>query len=630
MTAKNKLLLSICLLIALIIGVISIISYNQINHSSIIAYQHNLSTSTHIITRAVEQKMQTYFKSLEMTASTLMVDNQTLVINDQTVAMLMSGQKSLGVSNYFIGLPDGSLYDSNSQGLHPTFNAKVQQREWYVKGMSGLDYVVTTPFKATTGQMSISLVVPVKHNGTIVALVGLSWLMNDLTQFINELALGSKIFVAREDGFLMAAFDPSMVGKNLFDERPSYRQYAQRDTSTHSYEVPGVGEFYVVSEKSKALDWSFWAFANWEEIQATSKEAVMTNLLYGLVSLVVGILAVSILIQKLMYLPIGGEPKEIEALVNKIAHGDLKNMPQNSHKSIGVYRSTLLMAEKLRTMINDINVSSNELFNVSSQLEHSSLTVKDSSKSQMDQLELVATAMNEMTSTVAEVAQSAVNASSSSNDAGVSAQQGLTIVSQMNHTITHLVDDIVLVQGAIQHVHKETENVGGILDVIRGIADQTNLLALNAAIEAARAGEHGRGFAVVADEVRSLATKTQQSTNEIQLMIEGLQEQANKSVLLMATNAENAKQTLAKTDEATRSLEVIQSEIACIQDLNHQIATATEEQFQVANEINQNIISVNDLAYNTELDVRKNVNTSESINRLAGQLKDYVSTFKVG
>ncbi|EGR0103452.1 methyl-accepting chemotaxis protein [Vibrio vulnificus] len=629
MSAKNKLLSSIAILIVFIITISSIVNYNQINTAATGAYQNQLTASTNLTAAAVEEKIQTYFNSLNAIGSSLDIQDGIVNISRQTINALIAQQKHLKVSNYFIGLPDGSLYDADSGGLHPTFDAIKLQREWYVKGMKGTGNVVTTPFKASTGEMSISLVVPIKQNEQVVALVGLSLLMNDLTKYINQLAEGRSLFVAREDGFLMAAYDPSLVGENLLEIRPSYAQYASMPHSSHSYSVPERGDFFVVSKKSEQLGWTVWSFENWENIKATSKQAVITNILSGLAFIILGSIAVSVLIQKLMYNPIGGEPKDIEHLVNKIANGDLTDIPLTNDKNIGIYRATLEMANKLRTIISDINMSSQTLIDVSSQLETSSTAVDTASNAQMMQLEQVATAMNEMAATVTEVAQNAVEASVSSSEANTSSQDGLKVVAQMNTEITNLVNDILDVQNAIRNVHIETENVGGILDVIRGIADQTNLLALNAAIEAARAGEHGRGFAVVADEVRTLATKTQQSTNEIQVLIQGLQEQATRSVVLMQTNADSAKSTLEKADEATASLDRIQSEIRKIQDMNDQIATASEEQSQVAQEINENIITVNDLARKTSLDVQENVRTSESLNTMAITLKDSVSMFKL-
>ncbi|WP_122056329.1 methyl-accepting chemotaxis protein [Vibrio sp. Evd11] len=629
MSAKNKLIASIVSLIITIIVIASLLSYNQINTSSITSYQHQLSNNTHLITAGIEAKMESYFNSLSATGSSLTVEGGVVEIDSSTINTLITQQQQLGVSNYFIGLADGSLIDSDNKGRHPTFNAKKLQREWYVKGMTGTGNVVTTPFKASTGEMSISLVVPVKNQGEVVAIVGLSLLMHDLTEYITYLAEGTNVFVSREDGFLMAAFDKDLVGENLFEIRPSYKQYAQMDKSQHSYFVPENGDIFAISEKSQTLDWTVWSFEYWDNINETSEQAVWSNAISGLIFIIIGSVAVSLLIEKLMYKPIGGEPKDIAFLVNKIANGDLTDIPKVQPKNVGVYRATLEMADKLKVMISDINHSSQTLIETSAYLEQSSLTVDASTKSQMQQLELVATAMNEMATTVNQVAQNANDASTSSTEANLSSESGLNLVSNMNQEIKMLVSNIQQVQGAIRSVHTETENVGGILDVIRGIADQTNLLALNAAIEAARAGEHGRGFAVVADEVRTLATKTQQSTNEIQSLIGDLQEQANQTVILMTENAESAQMTLQKSDEATEALVQIKDQISVMQDMNDQIATAAEEQSHVANDINENVMNVNELAQETLQSVQQNVHTSESLNSMAEQLKDSVSMFRL-
>jgi methyl-accepting chemotaxis protein len=629
MSARNKLMLSIGSLIALIILVLSTLGYSQINNSSTRDYRKNLSNKSFLLSKAIEGKVDNYFVALESLSAMLDVQQDQVVIDEKVLGLLVENKQRMKVLNFFIGMPDGKTYDASNRGEIPNFNAKQKQREWFVKGMQGADRTVTNPFLATTGDLTMAMVKPIKANGRVIAVLGLSLKMSDITDYVNELSSEPNVFVTREDGFTMAASYSDFVGKNLFETRPSYREFADQNKSEHSYTVPEKGEFYVVSAKIDSLNWTVWSWARWVDINETSHSAVQMNIISGLIFILLGVVGVYFLITRLMYVPIGGEPKEIEALVDKIARGDLSEIPQIDTNSVGVYRSTLTMANSLKGIISDINQSSSHLLQVSTQLGESSIQVDSSSKSQMRQLEQVATAMNEMTATVAEVAQNAVEASTSSDEASQSSEKGLQVVGQMNEEITKLVGDIGQVQEVISNVHSETENVGSILDVIRGIADQTNLLALNAAIEAARAGEHGRGFAVVADEVRTLATKTQESTNEIQSMIETLQKQASRSVDLMMANATSAEHTLGKSAEASNALVLIEQGIRTIQDMNNQIATAAEEQSSVAADINKNVVTVNDLAASTANDVQENVLVATELNKMATHLRDTISMFKV-
>ncbi|WP_070963284.1 methyl-accepting chemotaxis protein [Vibrio sonorensis] len=629
MSARNQLLLSIGMLVSLIVSLLSVLGYYQIKESSTEDYRNNLSNKSFLVAKAVEGKIEGYFIALETIASTVDTSGPEVVISDDTLALMKKNKDALNVLNVFIGMPNGVTYDVKNMGVIPNFNAKQKQREWYLKAMSGEARTVTNPFLATTGDLSMVLVVPIKKNGKVAAMASLSLKMSEITNYVNSLSEQRNMFVAREDGFMMAAAYPDYVGKNLFELRPTYRQYATKNTSAHSYSVPELGDFYAVSTKIDSLNWTVWAGAKWEDINSTSKHAVETNITYGLIFIALGILGIYALITKLMYKPIGGEPREIENLVSKIAKGRLSDIPAKSKFCTGIYGSTLEMSANLKEIISKIELSAKHLNKSSTQLGGASSKAHLSSKEQMLQLEQVVTAMNEMAVTVSEVAKNAVDASHASNEATASSQQGLKVVNDMNQDISSLVNDINQVQQVIGNVQKESNNVGSILDVIRGIADQTNLLALNAAIEAARAGENGRGFAVVADEVRTLAMKTQESTNEIQTMIEELQAQAVQSVNLMSISANSVEQTLNKSDQASASLENIQLKISAIQQMNNQIATAAEEQSIVASEINENVVKVNDIAIETSQGVKENTVIADELNDMAGQLSRTIQRFKV-
>ncbi|WP_446810089.1 methyl-accepting chemotaxis protein [Methylomonas sp. 2BW1-5-20] len=248
---------------------------------------------------------------------------------------------------------------------------------------------------------------------------------------------------------------------------------------------------------------------------------------------------------------------------------------------------------------------------------------------QRQEIEHVATAMNEMTATVHEVARSAVNAADSARNADSDAAVGKTAV---NETVASISDLAKAVQNAAAVVHdleKESANVGSVLEVIKAVADQTNLLALNAAIEAARAGEQGRGFAVVADEVRTLASRTQGSAQEIQSMIEALQNQANRAVHVMNEGRNKAESSVTRAMSAGDTLNKITQAVGLINAMNAQIATAAEEQSCVSDEINRKTVKINDLAGVTAARGDEVAALAGQIDQLAHTLAGRVGRFKI-
>ena len=262
-------------------------------------------------------------------------------------------------------------------------------------------------------------------------------------------------------------------------------------------------------------------------------------------------------------------------------------------------------------------------------LEMNSLSTSANESMQRQQLETdqVATAINEMTATVQEVARSASDAASAAQSADEEAIKGRSVVTRTIDVINTLAENVDQAAEVIGEVNTHSDNIGVVLEVIKGIADQTNLLALNAAIEAARAGEQGRGFAVVADEVRNLASRTQESTQEIHGMIEKLQSGAKDAVQVMQTGSEQAHSGAEQASMAGESLVSITNAINTISEMNTQIAAAATQQSQVAEDINKNIINISQSANEAADAVKQTASAGSSLDSLSVQLQDQVKKF---
>jgi len=284
--------------------------------------------------------------------------------------------------------------------------------------------------------------------------------------------------------------------------------------------------------------------------------------------------------------------------------------------------------DKIRETVSRTAEAVNHLDHVTGRLSHISEQTVQGADRQYAETERAATAMTEMASTSVEVADNARLAADGATDADGSAQDGQRVVSQTMDSINQLANEVARAADVIGSLQQDSLQIGGILDVIRGIAEQTNLLALNAAIEAARAGEQGRGFAVVADEVRTLASRTQDSTMEIQAMIERLQKSSEEAVEVMNNGRSLAEETVDQAGQTSHSLATITSAVNSISEMNASISTAAEEQSKVAEEINQNIVTISDISQQTASGSNEIAQATEEMTQLAQTLKSLVGAFR--
>lgn len=323
--------------------------------------------------------------------------------------------------------------------------------------------------------------------------------------------------------------------------------------------------------------------------------------------------------------------KRISEVANAISQNDISHhCNMQSEDLIGeIVASFNRMAENLRNVIGEISGATTQLASAAEEMSAVTDEASRGVQHQQSEIEHVATAMNEMTATVQEVAHNAALAAQSAQQADRDAKKGALVATEALGGIDNLVNEMERASGVIQKLENESENIGMVLDVIRGIAEQTNLLALNAAIEAARAGEQGRGFAVVADEVRTLASRTQQSTQEINQMIERLQHGAGDAVRVMNDARNMAKESSEQVEKAAESLAEIAGSVSQINDMNTQIASAAEEQSAVAAEINANVSNIRHVADQTAAGAQQTASASEELARLSSQLQGLMVRFRV-
>ncbi|MET1078258.1 MAG: methyl-accepting chemotaxis protein [Pseudomonas sp.] len=448
---------------------------------------------------------------------------------------------------------------------------------------------------------------------------------------------------ARSMDRLLLEQDPTPAEQDLLrqikdTERRTLALTASLIAQRQKGDIAGAQAFLLTEVSGAYTQWlqQINAFINHEEsaigkdIGAVRETAGGFRLLMLLTTLAAIILsvAVSALIIGKLKSTLGAEPHQVAEVIQRLARGELNQRLETRypHSVMGAVQD---MIKHLAETITQVRAAASELTLSSSQLLATSSRNNGQIRLQSSEAEQMATAINQMAATVNEVATYASSAASATRTADEEVATGNRVVGETANAIHELAKVLESAAESVQQVSQDSENIEKIIEVITAIADQTNLLALNAAIEAARAGEHGRGFAVVADEVRSLATRTQESTREIRGMIGKLQDGAGKAAGVMRNSRLLAQQTVEQTRLAESALNKIRHEVGAINDMNAQIASASEEQSAVAEEVNQNINRIHNATLETSSGSEQVASSSRELASLANRLTDKVSFFKL-
>ncbi|WP_217543654.1 methyl-accepting chemotaxis protein [Vibrio metschnikovii] len=487
---------------------------------------------------------------------------------------------------------DGSMVE-NDDGWEPGSDYDPRRRPWYIGAKAQNSLVVTAPYAdASTNNIIISIGTPVRHAGRFIGAMFYDLELTQLAEMVNRINLfdAGYLFIVTADGSTIAHPETRYNGQKL----TTYLPDVQLKEGLKQVDINGQSHLVYFSHVPSE-NWYVGAVIDESLAFVALTKLRNSSIIYTLIGVIVSIIGLTLLINVLMR-PLSVLNQAIKDVAS--GQGDLtKRLDTNTDQEFAeLAHGFNTFTETLQTQIKQSKAIGEEIMRGA---ELTIMSVEGSSsamRSQLQELEQLATAMHEMSVTATEVANNAQGAASAAKEADEATIEGSQVVSVTTQSIDKLSAHIEMAVKEVQGLESATANIETILKVINDIADQTNLLALNAAIEAARAGESGRGFAVVADEVRTLAQRTQQSTTEIRGMIEQLQIGSSSVSKAMKESKDTAIDVVAKAQLADGALQRIRHAIQQISDMNLQIASAAEQQSLVAEEINSNTVKIKDLS----------------------------------
>ncbi|MCW0956613.1 methyl-accepting chemotaxis protein [Pseudomonas aeruginosa] len=562
---------------------------------------------------------------VEQTAQTLARDH-----SPETVSALLEQPALTSTFSFtYLGQQDGVFTMRPDSPMPAGYDPR--SRPWYKDAVAAGGLTLTEPYvDAATQELIITAATPVKAAGNTLGVVGGDLSLKTLVQIINSLDFSGMgyAFLVSGDGKILVHPDKEQVMKTLSEVYP--QNTPKIGSGFSEAELHGntrILSFSPVKGLS-GLDWYIGISVDKDKAYAMLTKLRTSAIVAALIAVVAIVLLLGMLIRVLMQ-PLTDMGRAMQDIAQ--GEGDLtKRLKVTSNDEFGALAISFnRFVERIHESIREVAGTARQLHDVAQLVVNASNSSMANSDEQSNRTNSVAAAINELGAAAQEIARNAADASHHASDANHQAEDGKQVVEQTIRAMNELSEKISASCANIEALNSRTVNIGQILEVIKGISEQTNLLALNAAIEAARAGEAGRGFAVVADEVRNLAHRAQESAQQIQKMIEELQIGAQEAVSTMTESQRYSLESVEIANRAGERLSSVTGRIAEIDGMNQSVATATEEQTAVVDSLNMDITEINTLNQEGVENLQATLRACGELETQAGRLRHLVDSFKI-